>query len=266
MTYGRKFTALMGAFVIALLAGEPSHSQDQDCVQHETCTIIPNNNSIPERISAHGECRLISNRTGASIMVPHGSTNEWVSGGVSFLQRTPTGVNVLACEATTTVIIQDCQAQGFCGVGWAPYGSLANSCSGSRGTLFMNCETVVEDTLSPRETTRENFEVRTNTTGSTITRINVVVPKTSSQSNAQACSAVFQEFDGSGNNTSSTALCWNNVNLPASVDEIQRQQRRLAISYCNRTGNQSVRFWDGHFNFGPSSSIGMSRAFIHNCQ
>ncbi len=76
------------ALIVLFMALPSANAADSYVVNNGTC----------ETIDEHSECRGVVNNTGASIMVPTKSANEWSTGGSSFIDNTPTGVTLNTCS------------------------------------------------------------------------------------------------------------------------------------------------------------------------
>jgi len=60
------------------------------------------------RVEAHNVCRNVANNTGAPVMIPHRTPQEWAVGGGAFLSNPYPNLTVSPCLATTVYDVGTC--------------------------------------------------------------------------------------------------------------------------------------------------------------
>lgn len=89
------------ATVLMVLLASSAGAQERRGLDLRTDDLV-GVNKVPERggtarISKHGDCRIIENRTTLPVFVPTRTAAEWSRGESSFLNNLPQGVTATVC-------------------------------------------------------------------------------------------------------------------------------------------------------------------------
>lgn len=211
-------------------------------------------------MGAHDACHRGPSEGQGTLSEMLRSAPDWVKASGPYLAAVPLFEGDADCGVRSATMTVDCEL-----VIEGSVVGLAHACETNAGQhIILNGAVVQPDSLAPLDPSSYDGNLRVDhsaTSGGM--NLDITVPKSTSQSNSDACSAHFTGHDAYGNGPSSdTATCRKFFPAVNSSEAAVTAREQIAIDYCNTTGNMRPRLW-----FGNESSSGytLSAGQVYEC-